>query len=242
MEILIFLFGLIIGSFLNVCIYRLPFDQSILQPRSYCIKCQTTLQPIDLIPVLSWLSLRGKCRYCNTKITLRYAIVELFTAILFLYMYLQLGLGIRLLQAIFFISFLIVIALIDYDHQLILDNVLLCACGVGILINILIANTNSIIINWSSLILGALVGFGILFLIILLSCGRMGEGDALFAGVLGIWFGWKYILITLYISFLFGGILSLFLLLLGKKVKDSVPFGSIMAICAFIVYTYVKLP
>lgn len=237
----IFIIGLTIGSFLNVCIYRLPLNQSIVRPGSYCPQCKNELRAIDLIPVLSWLKLRGRCHYCGVKIPIRYAMVELLTGILYLYMFIKVGWSIELLRACSFIAFLIVITLIDYDHQVIFDNVLLYGAGASIMINIIRATYLNQAIYWPNLLLGAFVGAGLLFLIIFISRGRMGEGDALFAGVLGLWFGWQYILITLYIAFLSGGIIAVILLLMKKyKGKDAVPFGSILAIAAFFVYIQFK--
>ena len=114
-SISIFMLGLLIGSFLNVCIYRIPRGESIAYPPSHCTSCGSNIKSYDLIPVISWIFLRGKCRNCDQKISMRYALVELATAILFLLTYLQYGVSIFLLRFIILIPFLIVIAMIDYD-------------------------------------------------------------------------------------------------------------------------------
>ncbi|HZK71832.1 MAG TPA: prepilin peptidase, partial [Clostridia bacterium] len=113
--IYIFIFGLLIGSFLNVCIYRIPRGENIAYPASHCTSCGNKIKSYDLIPVLSWIFLRGKCRGCDEKISSRYALVESATAILFLLTYYQYGLDISLLKYLMLIPFLIVIAMIDYD-------------------------------------------------------------------------------------------------------------------------------
>lgn len=224
------LLGLTIGSFLNVCIYRLPQDQSIIKPRSHCPSCGHTLQAKDLLPLISWFLLRGRCRYCSIQISPRYSAIEALTAILYVVAYLQIGLAPELIRALFLISFLIVIAIIDYDRQLILDNILLCMSITGVAFMGFLPST------FQQSLLGALAGTGTMLLLRLISRGRMGDGDALLAGVLGLWFGWRYVAITLYCSFLLGGIAALFLLARSRRTNQRLPFAPFLNIAAFFVY------
>lgn len=229
---LLFIFGLVIGSFLNVCIFRLPEGQSILSPPSRCPHCGEHLRPWDLFPVLSWLLLRGKCRYCASPVSGRYAIVELLTGLLFLICFSVVGLSFELIKALIFASFLIVITFIDLDHQLILDKVLIWMAGAGVIINLWLGFPMPGALN---MLLAAAVGGGVLLLIAVLTRGGMGGGDIKFMAVLGLWLGWPYILVVLLLSFIIGGVAGLLLLLFKVRGrKDFIPFGPFIAIAAYI--------
>ncbi|MDF2634690.1 MAG: Prepilin peptidase [Pelosinus sp.] len=228
------IFGLLIGSFLNVCIYRLPQNQSIIIPSSHCMTCKTRLKPWDLIPVISYLLSRSHCRYCHTNFSSRYAIVELLTAILFVWSFQLFGLTFLFFKAIILTSFLLVITFIDYDHQLILDKVLLWLSGTGVVINLWTNNMNL----WDMLI-ASILGGGLLLFIAIVSRGGMGGGDIKFAAALGIWLGWKFLLLTLLLSFVFGGVGGLSLLLFKlKSRKDFIPFGPFIALGALLSLLY----
>lgn len=232
--LLIIIFGLIIGSFLNVCIYRLPQNQSILTPSSHCMTCNTHLKPWDLIPVLSYLLSRGRCRYCGVSFSSRYPIVEILTAGLFVWCLSLFGISLELLKALILTSFLLVITFIDYDHQLILDKVLLWLFGAGVVINFW---TNSLDI-WD-MIIASFLGGGLLLFIAVISRGGMGGGDIKFAAVLGIWLGWQYLLLTLLLSFIIGGVGGLLLLAFKLKTrKDFIPFGPFIALGALVSTLY----
>jgi leader peptidase (prepilin peptidase)/N-methyltransferase len=133
-PITIFILGLLIGSFLNVCIYRIPKGESIAFPPSHCGSCGNNIKSYDLVPVISWILLRGKCRGCSEKISGRYALVELTTAILFLLTYFQYGVSINLLKYLILIPFLIVIAMIDYDTMEVYTTTTWMAIAVGIVL------------------------------------------------------------------------------------------------------------
>lgn len=238
----VFILGLLIGSFLNVCIYRLPLKESVVFPPSHCMHCGRRLAALDLVPVLSFLFLGGRCRYCKMHISPRYALVELLTGGLFLGAAYELGFSYALVQAFILICFMVVISWIDIDHQLILDKVLVWLAGTGILLqagSLLYGNIFLGPSDWVDSLLGFLVGGGILFLLAVASGGGMGGGDIKFAAVLGLWFGWKMILLVLFLSFILGGFFGLLLLLLKRKGrKDFVPFGPFIALAAFAVYFY----
>ena len=235
-EFSIFIVGLVVGSFLNVCIYRLPKEKSILYPPSHCYSCKQRLRPWDLIPVFNWLFLRGKCRYCATPISGRYAIIEVFTGVLFMASLYIIGLSIELIKALILTSFLIVITFIDIDHQLILDKVLIWMAGAGVAINLFIGPPTP---GMWQMLLAAAVGGGVLLLIAVLTRGGMGGGDIKFMAVLGLWLGWPYIVITMLMSFIIGGVVGLVLLLLKRKGrKDFIPFGPFIAAAAYITFLY----
>lgn len=233
-ELLIFMCGLSIGSFLNVCIYRLPQNQTIITPPSHCMNCSTCLKSCDLIPVISYLILRGRCRYCGIPFPSRYPMVELLTAILFVWCFQIFGLSLLLFKALILTSFLLVITFIDYDHQLILDKVLLWFSAVGVAINLW---TYSISIF--NMLIAGLMGGGLLLLIAVVSRGGMGDGDIKFAAALGLWLGWKCLLLTLFLSFLLGGVGGISLLMFKiKSRKDFIPFGPFIALGALLSMLY----
>jgi leader peptidase (prepilin peptidase)/N-methyltransferase len=233
-ELLVFIFGLLIGSFLNVCIYRLPQLQSIITPPSHCMTCSTRLRPWELIPVLSYLLSRGRCRYCGTTFSSRYAMVEVLTAGMFVWCLEQFGVCFELIGALVLTAFLLVITFIDYDHQLILNKVLLWMSGAGIVINGCIGN-----VAGKDMLIASLLGGGLLLLIVIVSRGGMGDGDVKFAAALGLWLGWQSLLLTLFLSFVIGGFGGGLLLLLKiKGRKDMIPFGPFIALGAFIALLY----
>ena len=121
-KIFLFLTGLCVGSFLNVCIYRIPLEQSIIDPPSGCPGCRKKLQPIDLIPVLSYLILKGKCRYCKEPISIRYPVVELITGTIWLIIYSTYGLSVETAALLYLYSVLIAVAFIDLKHMIIPDG------------------------------------------------------------------------------------------------------------------------
>ncbi len=229
-----FIIGLMIGSFLNVCIYRLPNGQSIINPRSHCAHCRTVLGVRDLIPLLSYVLLKGRCRYCNKTFSLRYAFVELFTGVIFGLCLFLMGPSFLLIKPLTSASFFIVIAFIDYDHQLILDKILIWFAGIGVIINLFVGNITII-----DMAIASLLGGGILLLIAILTKGGMGGGDIKFVAALGLWLGLKLTLLTIFLSFVIGGIGSLLLLAFRiKGRKDFIPFGPFIAIAAFISMLY----
>lgn len=229
-----FLVGLCIGSFLDVCVCRLPQGQSIVCPPSHCMNCQQRLQILDLIPVFSYVLSRGHCRHCGASYSSRYAIVELVTGCLFVWCYTVFGIGFPLMKALILASFLLVITYIDYDHQLILDKVLLCMAGAGALIECLTPSVGSL-----SIIAGSLAGGGLLLLIAIASKGGMGGGDIKLAMVLGIYLGAKLTLLALFLAFVIGGVVAVFILLLKRKGRrDCIPFGPFIAAGAFLSLLY----
>lgn len=227
---MIFIFGAIIGSFLNVCIYRIPRGESIAFPPSHCTSCKKEIKWYDLIPIISYIFLRGKCRYCREKISIRYPIVEFITALLFLADYNIYGLTFDFVKYITFMSFLIVIGMIDYDTTDVYFSTTLSGIVSGVIfIGVLDYNTLPV----KSYIYGGILGGGFLALIILITKGGMGWGDAEISLMSGLFLGFKLTILMLFLSFIIGSIVGIVLILLGKKSKkDYIPFGPYIALSA----------
>lgn len=226
MTILIFIYGLMIGSFLNVCIYRIPREESIAFPSSHCPKCSTSLKWYDNIPLLSYLSLLGKCRYCRTKISAQYPMVEFLNGMLYLILYNHFGLTLDFVFYALIFSVLVVITFIDLKEMVIPDILVLMILILSSIHKFL----NYVIYDISPGILNSLGGMflagGLFLAIVIISRGGMGGGDVTLIGALGYILGMKFILMTIFLSFIFGAIISVFLLATKIKTrKDPIPFG-----------------
>jgi leader peptidase (prepilin peptidase)/N-methyltransferase len=230
LSVISFILGLIIGSFLNVCIGRIPERQSLILPSSHCPVCKTSLKPLDLIPVFSWIFLKGRCRYCGTKISVQYPLVELLTGCLFLLNYVMLGISISFLFSIIITSLLITISFIDLRHYIIPD-----VLNITLLITVVLFR----IVTWNGNILdpvlGLIAGGGLFLLIHILTKGRgMGLGDVKLIAVLGLYFGLAETMVTVVLSFIIGAVIMVVLLLTKiKKRKDQIPFGPYIALAAY---------
>ena len=232
--IYLFLLGSILGSFYNVVGLRIPQDQSIVKPRSHCSSCGRTLTALDMVPVFSWLFLRGKCRNCGTKVSVIYPLIELATGLLFMLAFYQLGLTRELVVALTFISLLIIIIVSDLTYMIIPDKVLLFFAPIFIIQRIFIP-----LDPWWDFIVGAVIGFVLLLLIAMISKGGMGGGDIKLFLVIGIILGLKLTLITLMLAAFLGAIYGVIGMLMGKyKKKQEIPFGPFIAIGALLSYFY----
>ncbi|RKQ18030.1 prepilin peptidase [Ureibacillus endophyticus] len=228
------LFGLIFGSFFNVVGLRVPKKESIVTPPSHCTSCQRRLTALDLIPVFSYIFLGGKCRSCGVKISPIYLLTEFVTGILFGFAVWQLGITIETAVALFFISLLMIIVVSDIAYMLIPDKILLFFLPFLVLGRIL-----SPLDNWWDCILGAVVGFGILLLIAVISKGGMGGGDIKLFFLIGLVLGTANTLITLFLASVIGMIVGIIVLKVrGQGRKNPVPFGPSIALAAIIVYFY----
>lgn len=229
---LIVIFGLVIGSFLNVCIYRIPKEESISFPPSHCTNCEHKLSPIDLVPLVSYIFLRGKCRYCKTKISIRYPLIESLNAMLYLIVYLKFGLTLITLKYCILVSILIIIGIIDYRTQFVYTSTTIFG-GIVATIFIIVQGVmyKSGILD---LILGGAIGFVIIGLIVFLTRG-MGEGDIEIATVCGLFLGVKGILLGLFLAIILGGIIGIIILALKlKNAKEKIAFGPCIAIGSLI--------
>lgn len=227
-----FIFGLVFGSFFNVVGLRVPKKESIAYPPSHCTNCNRQLTVLDLVPVFSYLFLRGKCRSCGEKIHWVYPLMEFITAVLFAFSFWIFGFTPELLIALLFVSLLVIITVSDIAYMLIPDKVLLPFALLLLVLRFIIP-----LDPWWDSILGAVVGFLLLFLIAVVSKGGMGGGDIKLFFVIGLVLGTTGTLLTLFLASLIGAIAGIFQLRIKKAGrKTPVPFGPSIALGALIVY------
>lgn len=246
--VLTFVIGLIIGSFLNVCIYRIPRNESIVYPASHCTECGYKLAWCDLIPLVSYLFLRGRCRSCGTKISLRYPLIELVTGIVFLLLFIKYGLTLAFLLYAVLMSVLIVVFFIDLDHMVILNKLVIFALVAAIIValgNLFTPLTIYGDNKWWNPFLGALLGSGFLFVVAVLgsivfkSDEAMGGGDIKLMLPIGLFLGWRLTILTLFLSVIIAGVVGIVLLALKiTSRKSSIPFGPFIVIGCFISIMY----
>ena len=228
-----FIFGAAIGSFLNVCIFRLPAEKSILKPRSQCPYCQHPIRNCDNIPLISFIVLRGKCRDCGGKISWRYPLVELITAALALLLFLKFGLTLKFLTFFIFTAVLIVITFIDLDHQIIPDILTLPGIPIFFLAAIFLVK-----IPWMEALIGLLIGGGVLFAIafvyeLLTKREGMGGGDIKLLAMIGGFLGWKSLIFILLFSSFSGAIVGITAMIIKKQdMKYAIPFGPFLSAAA----------
>ena len=212
-----FVIGLVVGSFLNVCIYRLPRGENIVSPGSHCPSCLNPIKAWDNIPLLSFLLLKGRCRSCGAPISWRYPLVEGLTGIFFLLILYKFGLGFRSLLYLAFLSALVVVAFIDLEHQIIPHVITLPGIPVGLLSSLILREP----VFFDSLA-GALVGAGLLYFIaiygeLLLKKEAMGGGDVNLVAMVGAFLGWKKMLLTVFLGCLFGSVIGIGIILKRRK-------------------------
>ena len=274
---IIFILGLIIGSFLNVVIFRLENGEKIVNDRSKCLRCKHILAWYDLIPIFSFIFLKGSCRYCKKKISWQYPTVEIATGILFvlifnfqfsifnefsIFNFSALGgpaLGWQFLLSISYLLFiassLIVIFAYDIKHYIIPDKVIYPAIAVALgfnLFNDVIINNNFQfpIFNFQSILnsqflnflFSAILAGGFFYAIVVITKGRgMGGGDVKLGFLMGLILGWPLVLIALFLSFIIGSVVGIFLILVGnKKMKSMIPFGPFLVLGTFIALFFGK--
>ena len=222
--------GLIIGSYLNVVVYRLPLGLSTVYPRSRCPGCGSPIQARDNVPVLSFLLLRGRCRHCGTTISWRYPLVEAASGLLFTACLLRFGLAPQTLVAITFSCLMLVLALIDYDHMLLPDRITLPGIAVG-----LATQLAAPLVGLVPAIAGALLGAGILLAVwglwwVVRREEGMGLGDVKMLALVGAFLGWQGVLVTLFFGALSGSVVGLALMGRGGvDLRSKLPFGVFLA-------------
>lgn len=230
-----FFLGAIVGSFLNVCIYRLPADESIVSPPSHCPKCQAPIRWYQNIPILSYLFLGGRCASCRTRIPFRYPLVEFLNGALFLLVFLRFGFLWATPIYWVFCAALVVITFIDLDHQIIPDVISLPGIVLGFLASFAIPW-----LPWTSSLLGILLGGGSLFLVaagyeLLTKKEGMGGGDIKLLAMLGAFLGWQAVLPVIFLSSLIGSLVGIPLMLIKKADgKLAIPFGPFLALGALL--------
>ncbi|OBR95893.1 type 4 prepilin-like proteins leader peptide-processing enzyme [Clostridium ragsdalei P11] len=231
-SIIVFVFGTIIGSFLNVCIYRIPMEESIVYPPSHCTNCGSRIKWYDLIPIVSYVILKGQCRNCGEKISARYPIIEFTTGLLYTMLYVKFGISIDIVKYIVFISILIVVGMIDLNTtDIYFKTTVVGLISTFIFLGIYYYNGLPI----KTYVYGGIVGGGLLALIILITKGGMGWGDAEICTVCGLFLGLKLTFLMLFLSFIIGATAGVILILSGKKSrKDYIPFGPFIVLASII--------
>lgn len=229
-EIYIFFIGLCIGSFLNVCVFRIIKNQSVVWPSSYCDNCGAELKPLDLIPVISYVLLRGRCRVCKEKISIQYPLVELLNAVLYIGLYEKYGLSFYFVKYSTIISIMIVSAIIDIKTYNVYINISIFALICGIIFDIIG------FIFFDIKIATYLYGMIVIYLVLLsieLITRSMGRGDVYMASICGLFLGIKFIILTMIIAIILGGVTGvLFICFKCKDKKDKLPFIPFIAVGA----------
>lgn len=234
-QLFVFFFGAIVGSFLNVCIHRIPSGQSIVTPPSHCPSCNENVRPYDNIPIVSWLLLGGKCRFCKGRISIRYPLVELLTALLTLFLFRQYGFSVEFATLFLFCVALIIITFIDLDHQIIPDGISLPGIPLGFAFSFLLPH-----VGWKSSLIGILVGGGSLLVVasvyeLVTKKEGMGGGDIKLLAMMGAFLGWKAIPFIIFVSSLLGSVIGISVMIAQKKdSKLAIPFGPFLAAAAII--------
>ena len=241
LTIIFILLGVAIGSFLNVGIDRLPAGRSLVYPSSQCDACQHRLSPKDLIPVFSYLWLRGRCRYCGARIPRRVPLVEILSGIFFFLAFWRFGLSAEFAITAFWGCVFLVILFIDLEHKLILNKVTYPVALVALVILAIdsflpepVLLRNLILVPEPSIlsgVIGGAIGFVFFFIIFLINPKGMGAGDVKLAGLIGLVTGFPLVIIALFIGIFIGGIAAVMLLLLRMKGrKDILPYGTFLAL------------
>ena len=242
-RIFVFLFGLCFGSFLNVIVYRLPRSLSLVHPPSRCPSCDYRLGFVDLIPLVGYLILRGRCRQCSIKISPRYPIVELLTGFLFLLLFVIFNLSIDFVFYLTLLFLLLAISLIDLKHRIVPNRIV--AAG---LIAALIFYLPKLLSYWLQIpsillviqdpldgLLGMLLGSGIMLVIFLVSKGGMGAGDIKLMAMIGLYVGLRGTAVVLFLGFIFGALVGITFMALRKLTrKDALPFAPYLALATLV--------
>jgi leader peptidase (prepilin peptidase)/N-methyltransferase len=242
-TLLVFVFGACVGSFLNVCIYRIPNEESVVRPRSRCPTCRTMIRWYDNIPLMSWIVLRGKCRACGVAISPRYYLVELLTGLLFLLLWNRYGADPLTPVLMLAVSGLILGTFVDFDHMILPDRVTIGGMIVGVPLSALVPSLHGQATWLGGLIAsvgGLCIGFGLLWSVALIGewvfkKDAMGFGDVKLMGAVGAFFGWKAVLFTVLASSLFGSVVGVALIAFGgKRWQSRIPYGPYIALAAVV--------
>jgi leader peptidase (prepilin peptidase)/N-methyltransferase len=256
-ELIIFLFGLVIGSFLNVCILRIPLAESVVLPPSHCPSCGSSIKPYDNIPVVSWLVLAGRCRKCKTRISAMYPMVELATGLLFLACYFAFGLTAEALKWAVFAALLIVLTITDLRERILPDKVNFVGLGLGLLLSLFTRPTDGTapwlgnhifaypppdaVLSFADALIGAGVASGLLWLVAegyFRARGRegMGLGDVKMMAMAGAFLGLQRALLTILLGSLLGSVIGVAVIAIGRKGRDfELPFGTFLGAGAILV-------
>jgi leader peptidase (prepilin peptidase)/N-methyltransferase len=238
-NIISIIFGAMIGSFLNVCICRLPKGESVITPGSHCPHCKNPIKFYDNIPLISYLLLKGRCRNCNGPISIQYPLVEAMTALSSFFLFIKFGASWSYLFYFSFLAGLIVMTVIDLFHQIIPDVISVPGIGVGLVASLIIPH-----ITFFDSMMGILLGGGSLFLVAtlyqwLFKREGMGGGDVKLLAMIGAFLGWKPVILTILLSSFIGSITGIAIMLIkGKDFKYAIPFGPFLYLGAVISLFY----
>ncbi|MDX1600153.1 MAG: prepilin peptidase [Anaerolineales bacterium] len=228
------LLGAVIGSFLNVVADRIPDDQSLVSPRSYCPACKRQLHPLELIPIVSYLALRGRCRTCGARIPLRVFGVEVASGLVFGLAAVRFGLSLHTALVCLFSALLIVFFVIDLEHGLVPNRLLFPSMGLAIFAIPFAPWEDPL-----GQLVGGVLSFGVLFAIAHLAAGGMGMGDVKLAALLGVILGFPAIVPGLLVAFISGGAVAGGLLLAGRiERRDPMPFGPFLSAAGVLFLLY----
>src|SRR5512139_3354827 len=233
------IFGAIVGSFLNVCILRLPKEESIVWPGSHCPQCKTPIQFYDNIPLVSYMSLKGRCRHCHRVISFQYPLIEGITALTSLILFMKFGPSLSYLFYFLFVAALIVVTVIDLYHQIIPDVISLPGIGVGLLASLILPQ-----LTFFDSLKGLILGGGSLFVVAtlyqwLFKREGMGGGDVKLLAMIGAFLGWRAVILTILLSSLIGSVTGIFIMVLkGKNFKYAIPFGPFLSMGAVVALFY----
>lgn len=251
-NIIVFIFGSIVGSFLNVCIHRMPLEESVVWPRSHCPHCKKRIPAYDNVPFLSYILLGGKCRFCHKRISLRYPLVEFLTALVFLWFYNIFGLTYDFFVYVLFVSAMIIATFVDLKHRIIPDEV---SVG-GVIIGFILSTIKGVSLKPAAFefqpmldsFLGIIIGGGIIYLAgaifdlfyfkllkrpaIQGETESMGGGDIKFLAMIGAFLGWEKAVLTFFIAPFFGAVIGVINLLVKKD--HTIPYGPFLAIGAIV--------
>lgn len=235
---LFFLLGLEIGSFLNVCIDRLPREESIVKPPSHCEACGHRLAAKDLIPLFSYLWLRGKCRHCRASIPGKLFFVELVSGVIYAFLYWKYGLTPELGAMIFYAALFTIIFMVDLEKNVILNKVVYPAMAIAVILGVL--GIQPELPQWpvegiANIAMGGGVGFLFFFVVAMASRGGMGWGDVKLAGLIGLATGFPMVLVAIVLGAVLGGIVGVVLMAVKKKgMKSLIPFGPFLSVATMV--------
>jgi len=247
LHIYMFTLGAVVGSFLNVCISRLPENESLVRPGSKCPSCSTPIRWYDNIPLISFIILGGKCRRCGCSISWQYPAVELLTAVLFVVLMREFTNTIALIVYLVFVCALVVVTFIDLKHYIIPDEISIPGIFIGLALSLLpvrLTDGQMASSSFMDSLIGCIVGGGLLYLTALFSLAvfkkeGMGGGDIKLLGMVGAFLGWKLALMTIVLGSLLGAIVGVTLILLRLKLRtDYIPFGPYLALAAVLSLMY----
>ena len=233
-EVTALLLGLVVGSFANVCIHRLPLGQSIVSPPSRCPGCQALIRPRDNVPVLGWILLRGRCRSCRAPISVRYPLVEAANGLLWLGLAVLRGPSRQTLVSMILVTALLILSLIDLDHMLLPNAITLPGIGLGLLASFLPGSPLRPL-EAAGAAVGGYLAFALVWWVWkkLRGLDALGQGDWKLAAMLGACLGWQKMLLTVFLACLVGAVVGV--LLLRRKGSDKLPLGTFLGAAGILV-------